>query len=76
MSKVKFELNKAGVRELLRSDEMMSICEEYARHVQRRVGDDYSVHRGPNRVNVSVETKKALADNYRNNTLLKAVRGK
>ena len=75
MSDFRFELNSSGVRELLLSDEMLSVCEGYAKQIQKNAGDGYSVHRGVNRVNVSVETESAMADNYRNNTLLKAVRG-
>lgn len=79
MSKAKFELNRAGVRELLRSQEMMNICREYADGVQARAGDGYEVttHVGRNRVNASVhaETYEARKDNYDNNTLLKALGG-
>ena len=79
MSKAKFELNRAGVRELLRSQEMMNICREYADGVQARAGDGYEVttHVGRNRVNASVHagTYEARKDNYDNNTLLKALGG-
>lgn len=73
MGKFKFELNRAGVRELLLSDEMMGICEDHAKRIQAKAGEGYSVYRGRNRVNVSVETKEAMADNYKSNVLLKAV---
>lgn len=73
MRKFKFELNSAGVREMLRSGEMMDVCEDYAKQVQHNAGDGYSVHRGVNRVNVSAETDAATAANYSSNTLLKAV---
>lgn len=76
MSKVKFKLNRAGVRDLLRSDEMMSVCKEYASGIQARAGDGYELttHVGPNRVNASVHaaTAEARRDNYEHNTLLKA----
>lgn len=71
--KLKFELNRAGVRELLLSNEMLDVCEDYARRIQKNAGDGYGVYRGRNRVNVSVETAEAMADNYRSNALLKAV---
>ena len=76
MSKVKFELNRAGVRELLRSQEMMSVCKSYADGIRNRAGDGYEVDTfvGRNRVNASVyaDTYEARKDNYDNNTLLKA----
>lgn len=76
MSSVKFELNKAGVKELLKSQPMVDVLKSYAGQVANRAGDGYDVHVGPNRANVSVETvtDEAAQDNYDNNTLLKAVR--
>jgi len=79
MSKVKFELNRAGVRELLRSAEAASICRTYAEGVRSRAGEGYEVttYSGRNRANASVhaETYEARKDNYDNNTLLKALGG-
>lgn len=78
MAKVKFQLNRAGVRELLRSGEMMGICQEYAQGIQNRAGDGYEAdtYIGKNRVNAMVyaATQKAKRDNLENNTLLKAVK--
>lgn len=78
MSKVKFKLNRAGVRELMRSHEMMNVCRSYAEGIKGRAGDGYEVttYVGANRVNASVhaETYEARKDNYDNNTLLKALR--
>lgn len=80
MAKVKFELNREGVRELLRSKEMMDICSEYANSAAARLGDGYEVstHTGANRVNaqVSAETFAAKRDNLKNNSIIKAVFGK
>lgn len=80
MAKVKFELNRAGVRELLRSKEMMDICSEYANDAVGRLGNGYEVttHTGVNRVNaeVSAETFAAKRDNLKNNSIIKAVFGK
>lgn len=77
MSKLRFELDTAGVRELLRSDEAMDICKGYADKAQAQLGEGYSVstYTGKNRVNASVkaETVKARIQNSRNNTILKAV---
>ena len=79
MSKVKFELNRAGVRELLRSPEAASVCRSYAENIKGRAGEGYEVttYTGRNRVNASVhaETYEARKDNYDNNTLLKALGG-
>ena len=76
MGKVVVELNRAGVRELLQSSEMMAVCAEYASAIAARAGAGYetSRHTGKNRVNVSVytATKEAQKDNLENNTLLKA----
>ena len=76
MSKVKFELNRADVRELLRSAEAVSVCRTHAEAVRNRAGDGYEVttYVGKNRANASVhaETYEARKDNYENNTLLKA----
>lgn len=74
MSKVKFKLDRGGVRELLRS--ASGVCEEYARAIQSRAGAGYEVstYVGTNRANASVyaATAEARRDNYENNTLLKA----
>ena len=76
MSRVKFVLNRAGVRELLRSQEAMNVCRTYADAVRNRAGEGYEVstYVGTNRVNASVyaATYEARKDNYENNTLLKA----
>ena len=77
MSKVKFKLNRAGVRELLKSDEMMQVCKNYADKARAQLGEGYKVspHTGKRRVNVSVsaQTYKARKENAENNSILKAV---
>lgn len=79
MSNLKIVLNTLGVRELLKSGEMMSICKEHAEAVRKKCGDGYttSSYVGMNRANVSVtaETSEAKRDNSQNNTILKAVSG-
>lgn len=72
----KFELNREGVRELLRSPEMEAVLVAWAGKVAARAGEGYDVHTGPRRLNVSVrtETEEAAADNLEHNTLEKAVR--
>jgi hypothetical protein len=39
MGKVKFELNRAGVKELLQSSEMMAVCKEYADNAVAYLGE-------------------------------------
>ena len=79
MAKVKFVLNREGVRELLRSPEMMEVCKSYASAAVSRLGDGYEVttQTGKNRVNAEVAavTYKARKDNSDNNSILKAIRG-
>ena len=79
MAKFKFELNRAGVRELLRSQEMADICKEYADNAVSKLGEGHevTVQTGRNRVNaqVAATTYKAKRANYKDNTILKAVMG-
>ena len=53
MANVTIELNSAGIRELLKSSEMASICESQAAKMTRATGMDYvsDVHVGKTRVN-------------------------
>lgn len=77
MSKFKFELNRAGVRELMRSDAMKEIVSGHAENAQSRLGSGYATdsYVGKNRVNAMVyaDTEQAIDDNSENNSLLKAV---
>lgn len=78
-SKVKFVLNKAGVIQMLKSDEMEAALNTYGEKVAGRAGNGYghkSIMSG-DRVKcfVSAETDKAKRDNMKNNTLLKALGG-
>ena len=79
MAKVRFELNREGVRELLRSKEMMDVCQEYANNALGKLGDGYEVttHTGTNRVNAQVAAVTAAAkkENLSDNTIIKAVFG-
>ncbi len=78
MAKVKVELNRQGVRALLRSEEMRAVCAEQARAIRDRCGDGYAAdtYTGKNRVNAMVwaDTAKAKRDNAENNTILKALK--
>ena len=77
MSDFVFKLNRAGVRELLKSQEMQDILKKHATTIKDRAGDGYEqdIYIGKNRANamVKAETFKARKDNSKNNTLLKGV---
>lgn len=79
MSKVEIKLDTAGVGELLRSDELKSYLEGIAKQVSDRAGSGYRAKgiRMPTRAIAVAEAadKKAIRDNLKNNTLLKAMGG-
>ncbi len=79
MGNVKVVLNREGVRELLKSPEMMSICSDYANKALGRLGSGYEVttHVGVNRVNAEVAavSYQAKRENLETNSILKAIRG-
>lgn len=76
--KFKFELDKGGVRELLKSSEMRSILAEAAAQKASQAGSGYSseVHEGKKRLyaNIFPASKEAAHDNFENNTLEKVIR--
>lgn len=78
MAKVDLTINSAAVRDLLRSPEMMAMCEERANKALGTLGPGYIVTTmtGKNRVNASIfaETYQAKRDNMENNSILKALR--
>lgn len=78
MGKLKVELNKGAVGELLRSDEMRGVLEEEAQRIVNRCGPGYesSVRLRPTRQTAAVfaRTRAARKDNMDNNTLLKVMR--
>lgn len=78
MSKVDFKLNRSGVRELLKSQEMQAMLNEKASGIRNRCGVGYSndVRAGKNRAiaMVKADTPEARNDNSENNTILKAVK--
>ena len=78
MSNFKFKLNRKGVAELMKSDEMQAVLSDHAKKVRDSCGDGYEqdIYVGKNRANamVSASTHAAKRDNMKNNTLLKAVR--
>lgn len=70
-------MNRAGVRELLRSKEMGEVIKEQATKITRRAGNGYGMRHkvGKNRqiYTVYTDTIDAVKDNMDHNTLLKAV---
>lgn len=74
---VKVKLDRAGVRKLLKSDEMQAICNEFAYRATSKLGDGYSVtyRKGKNRVNAEIAAVSAEAkrENMETNSILKAV---
>lgn len=79
MAEVEIKLNREGVREMLRSQEMKTLCEEHANKALSRLGPGYTVSSmiGKTRVNASImaESYEAKRDNMQNNSILKALRG-
>jgi len=71
----RFELDRKGVGQLLKSREMQEVLASYAGQVANAAGEGYDVYVGRTRANVSVATEAAEQDNYENNTLLKALGG-
>lgn len=76
--KLKVVLKRKGVRELLKYPEMLAVCKEFAYKAQSKLGKDYVVtyRIGKKRVNASIKanTPKAIKDNLKNNTILKALK--
>ncbi len=72
-SKVRVELNAAGLWELLTSPEIMSACREAAETIRNNYGKttELEEYTGPHRVNVAVVAPYEEASN--NNELIKAV---
>ena len=77
MSNFVFKLNRKGIAELMKSQEMQDVLKKHATTIKDRAGDGYEqdIHVGKNRANamVKAETFKARKDNSKNNTVLRAV---
>lgn len=78
MSSFEIKLDSNGIRELMKSDEVMSACETIAGQVLNRCGDGYAMEQKMYTTRggyiVYPDTADAFYDNLRNNTLLKAVK--
>ncbi len=77
MANLKFELNPAGVGQLLKSPELCKVLQTYGNDVAHRAGYGYQAHTsvGKKRANTFVrpKTTEAYYDNLKHNTLLKAL---
>lgn len=77
MSKVRIELNRAGVGQLLKSDEVKNFISAEAERRAQGLGDGYGTdtYKAGTRVIASIftESPEAAKENMENNTLLKAV---
>lgn len=80
MSRRIFELDRKGVREILKSDEVETALKAVAEEFRSRLGEGYGVDtkKGKKRANAAIypESGRARHDNYVNNSILKAVFGK
>lgn len=79
MSKVKFELNRAGVGELLKGAEMQQILSEAGQQVANNAGDGFELKVAvrPTRAvaTIAPDTVAAHFKNLKENILLKALGG-
>jgi len=75
---MRFELNRKGVSDLMKSRNMGRVLNKHATEIRNRAGSGYEqdMYVGQNRANAMVwaDTYQAKADNLRNNTLLKSVK--
>ena len=79
MSKVKFVLNRSGVRELLKGEGVKRVCADHASQTLAGCvvpGYTMAERNYPERVGFAIyaEEYPAIADNLKNNTLLKALK--
>ncbi len=78
MSRVKFKLNRLGVAQLMKSNEMQGVLSKYATRIRNSCGDgfeqDMKVGKNRARAKVSAMTIIAKRRNAKYNLLLKAMR--
>ena len=79
MSKVKIELNLAGINEVMKSAPIQQALQEAGNAVVAQAGADYAATTHlANYIavtNVFPNSKRAAHENFKNNTLLKALGG-
>lgn len=80
MTKVKVKLNRKGVRELLKSDELRNVCAQRAQNAMAHLGPGYETNTyiGKTRANAGIraKTRQARSDALKNGSIWKAVFGK
>ena len=73
----KFELNLPGLNDLMKSSEMQEVLDDAGETVASLAGDEYAASPKTGRwvgfSNVYPNSKKAARENYKENTLLKAL---
>lgn len=81
MAKLRFELDRTGVGELLKSSEVRAVLHQYGDGAVSRLGEGYEATDSDTssskraKVMVRATTFKTRRDNVKNNTILKAVGG-
>lgn len=79
MNNFKFELNQAGVRELMQSSEMAGIVRDYAQQVCSAAGDGFEVETGKTPTRTKAKVRASTPEAYyrclNGNVLLKALGG-
>ena len=80
MSKIRFELDLAGLNELMKSGEMQAVLNSAARQIAGSAGDGYEVEAAHPIsfvaiASVRAATSAARRENNENNSLLKAAGG-
>lgn len=77
MSKVQIELNLQGINEMMKSEEIQAHLQAAGNAVANAAGVGYAAQTSTIRwvaiTNVYPDTKEAAHDNFKNNSLLKAV---
>lgn len=77
--KVKIELNRAAVKELMQSSKMLDACVRLANGARAQLGDGYEVTTrvGKTRVNaeIAATSDRAKKENMETNSILKALEG-
>lgn len=77
MARVRFELNLAGLNEIMKSSEMQTILETASQRVQNAAGDGFGHRVGVASYtaigNIFAENAKAARKAYEDNTLVKAL---
>lgn len=78
--KVRVVLNKRGVRDLLKGEDLRQVCADHANKTLAKLGDGYETdtYTGKTRSNAMIWASSAQArrDARKNNTIWKAVKGR